>query len=148
MALERGFRRLTLVLSIVVLGLGVAFDAFIVLEPHATVLVTLEDGRKVALERHGPRDYLSESGVSNAGTARPEGASAHGEGRPPLSRRGYVDEHYGCGYSPWSFLLVVGRFDRDEGCGRAGRVPLDRLLHGAGGSPAGSPAPDAQQVKE
>ncbi len=60
MPVERGFRRLTIVVSIVVLGLGAAFDAIIVLEPHATLRVTLEDGRKVILDRHGPKDFLSD----------------------------------------------------------------------------------------
>ncbi len=59
MALERGFRRLVIALSVVVLGLGITLEATI-LEPHAAVQVTLEDGRKVILDRHGPKNYLSD----------------------------------------------------------------------------------------
>jgi hypothetical protein len=54
---ERGFRRLVIVVSVAVLGLGVALDAMI-MNPHATVQVTLSDGRRVTLERHGPKSYL------------------------------------------------------------------------------------------
>lgn len=59
MALERGFRRIVVVLSILLLGLGVALDALF-MEPHATVRVTLRDGRQTDLERRGPREYLTD----------------------------------------------------------------------------------------
>jgi hypothetical protein len=54
---ERGFRRLVIVVSVAVLGLGVALDAMF-MDPHATVQVTLSNGRRVTLERHGPKSYL------------------------------------------------------------------------------------------
>lgn len=59
MTLERGFRRLTMVGSVVILGLGLALDAMS-LWPHATVQVTLKDGRKFTLERHEPRGLLTD----------------------------------------------------------------------------------------
>jgi hypothetical protein len=56
MTLERGFRRLTIVGSVVVFALGATIDAMgPVFVPHATVEVTIKDGRKFILERHGPR---------------------------------------------------------------------------------------------
>jgi hypothetical protein len=49
--LERGFRRLAIVISVVVLGLGFTLDAM-TMRPHATVQVTLKDGRKFTVQRH------------------------------------------------------------------------------------------------
>jgi hypothetical protein len=86
MKVERGFQRLTIVVSIVVLGLGLAIDATIVLEPHATVQVTLEDGRKVILDRHGPRAFLSDR------KSLEEELPDRGELRP---MRVEQDPHYG-----------------------------------------------------
>jgi hypothetical protein len=61
MTLERGFRRLTIVGSVMVLVLGLTIDATgPILAPHATVEVTIKDGRKFILERHGPRAFLTD----------------------------------------------------------------------------------------
>jgi hypothetical protein len=54
MTLERGFRRLTIVLSVAVLCLGVMLDALFTYPSRATVQVTLDDGRQFTLERQGP----------------------------------------------------------------------------------------------
>lgn len=78
MTLERGFRRLIAVVSVLVLGLGITFDA-ITLQPYATVQVTLEDGRKVMLDRHGPKDYLRE--LIDRHELRPIGPPTPGGGR-------------------------------------------------------------------
>jgi hypothetical protein len=59
MTLERGFRRIVIVLSIVVLGLGAGLDALSTL-PHATVKVTLKDGREFTVERHTVKEYLTD----------------------------------------------------------------------------------------
>ena len=51
MRLERGFRRLLIVVAAILLVSGVALDT-ISMSPRATVRVTLRDGRQVDLERH------------------------------------------------------------------------------------------------
>lgn len=56
MALERGFRRIVIALSIVLLIFGIAFDAIIVI-PHTTVRVTLVDGRQEAMAVQWVGDY-------------------------------------------------------------------------------------------
>ncbi len=55
-ALERGFRRIVIVLSGVLLAAGIGFDALI-LVPHTTVHVTLIDGRQETLEVQWVRNY-------------------------------------------------------------------------------------------
>jgi len=63
-AIERGFRRLVILLSIALLVLGIAADAILGL-PHWIVHVTLRDGRAIALHlqwvRHAVEDrtYLA-----------------------------------------------------------------------------------------
>jgi hypothetical protein len=57
--LERGFRRIIIVLSVLLLGIGIVLNVMLV-NPHASVQVTLKDGRKFAVERHGPKDYLTD----------------------------------------------------------------------------------------
>ncbi len=57
MALEHGFRRIVIVMSVLLLGLGITLDATSML-PHATVEVTMKDGRKFTLERHEPKERL------------------------------------------------------------------------------------------
>ena len=56
MTVERGFRRIVIVLSLVLLAAGIAFDALILI-PHTTVRVTLVDGRQTTLEVHWTGDY-------------------------------------------------------------------------------------------
>jgi hypothetical protein len=57
--LERGFRRLTIVISFLVLGLAVAINAigWSSFGPDVTVQATLDDGRKVLLD--GREDHLT-----------------------------------------------------------------------------------------
>ncbi|HLC41882.1 MAG TPA: hypothetical protein VJO34_09685 [Methylomirabilota bacterium] len=57
MALERGFRRILIALSTTLLALGLIFDVMSVI-PHATVEVTLKDGRTFTLERHARKAHL------------------------------------------------------------------------------------------
>jgi hypothetical protein len=57
MKLERGLRRLIVVVSILLLGCGVAFDIDSI-RPRAAVAVSVKDGRTFTLERHGPRAKL------------------------------------------------------------------------------------------
>ncbi len=57
MPLERGFRRLVIIGSVAVLGLGITFDV-IMMTPHATVRVDTSDGRHLTIERHGPKALL------------------------------------------------------------------------------------------
>lgn len=59
MALERGFRRIVIVLSVLWLGLAVMSD-LMTISPHATVQVTLKDGRKFTVERHVGKEYLKD----------------------------------------------------------------------------------------
>src|SRR6058998_499630 len=59
MRLERGFRRIVITLSVVLLGLGIAFDVMIA-NPHATIQVTLKDGRKFTIERHALSEFLAD----------------------------------------------------------------------------------------
>ena len=59
MKLERGFRRIATVLSVALLGIGVALDTFLML-PHATLEVILRDGRSFILERHTTKKYLTD----------------------------------------------------------------------------------------
>jgi hypothetical protein len=57
--LERGFRRIVIVLSVLLLGLGLAIDVGTA-SPHATVQVTLKDGRNFTVERQGSKEYLAD----------------------------------------------------------------------------------------
>ena len=72
MALERGFRRLTIAISILILSLGFSVNiiAFRSYAPGATVQVTLEDGGEVLLD--GPEDYLGNRNVLEELLARHE----------------------------------------------------------------------------
>ncbi len=56
MTLERGFQRIVIVLSIVLLAAGIGFDAMI-LVPHTTVRVILIDGRQETIEVQWVGDY-------------------------------------------------------------------------------------------
>jgi hypothetical protein len=56
-ARERGFRRIAIVISVLLLGLGITLDATSML-PHGIVEVTVKDGRKFTLERHEPKGRL------------------------------------------------------------------------------------------
>ena len=58
MAHERGFRRIVTVVSVALLGTGIAFDA-ISMWPHASVQVALKDGRTFTLERHEPKASIN-----------------------------------------------------------------------------------------
>jgi len=61
--LERGFRRIVIALSLLLVALGVTLDVTSPWWPHATVQVTLRDGRKITLERHEPtREALTHRG--------------------------------------------------------------------------------------
>jgi len=73
---ERGLRRIVTVLSVALLGVGLTLDALSIL-PHATVEVTLNDGRKFTLQRHEPRALLADR--NSLTSALPEEASG-----PPL----------------------------------------------------------------
>ncbi len=61
MAVERGFRRIVIALSGVLLAAGIGFDVMI-LVPHTTVRVTLTDGRQATLEVQWVRDYPTDRG--------------------------------------------------------------------------------------
>ena len=92
MTLERGFRRLTIVGSVVVLALGATIDAIgPVLVPHATVEVTIKDGRKFILERHGSRAFLTD--MDSLRMALPEESWG-----PPRREPGRTE--YAFGYNP------------------------------------------------
>ena len=56
MNIERGLRRIAIVLSFALLGIGAAFDALWML-PHATVRVTVKDGREFTVQRHTPAEF-------------------------------------------------------------------------------------------
>ena len=56
MAVERGFRRLAIVLSCFLLFIGVAFDMIVVV-PHTTVRLTLIDGRQETITVQWVGDY-------------------------------------------------------------------------------------------
>lgn len=56
MAFERGFRRIVIVLSGLLLAVGIGFDVM-TLVPHTTVRVTLIDGRQETLEVQWVGDY-------------------------------------------------------------------------------------------
>jgi len=55
-AVERGFRRLAIVLSCFLLFIGVAFDMIVVV-PHTTVRLTLIDGRQETITVQWVGDY-------------------------------------------------------------------------------------------
>jgi hypothetical protein len=58
MALERGFRRIIIVLSVVIFALGVGFDVITLpARPVSAIVVTLTDGRHVTLH-DVPRDAV------------------------------------------------------------------------------------------
>ena len=71
MALERGFRRVVIALSVVLIAAGVALDVLTML-PHTTVGVALNDGRQETVEVQWPsqattdRQYLAPQ-LSNRG---------------------------------------------------------------------------------
>jgi len=53
--MERGFRRIVIVLSVAILVIAIGMDVTMAV-PDTTVLVTLKDGRQFVLERHaGPK---------------------------------------------------------------------------------------------
>ena len=62
MTLERGFRRLTTAISMLILGLGITVNIIALKSyaPGATVQVALEDGRTVTVEGSQDRDYLGD----------------------------------------------------------------------------------------
>jgi hypothetical protein len=55
-ALERGFRRVVIVLTCFLLAVGIAIDAFLII-PHTTVRITLNDGRQETIEVKWVGDY-------------------------------------------------------------------------------------------
>jgi hypothetical protein len=55
-ALERGFRRVVIVLTCLLLVVGIAVDAFLII-PHTTVRITLNDGRQETIEVKWVGDY-------------------------------------------------------------------------------------------
>ena len=59
MSLERGFRRILVALSVLILLAGITLDA-VNIRPHATVQVTLKDGRKIDMQLHGSKEDLEE----------------------------------------------------------------------------------------
>jgi hypothetical protein len=59
MVLERGFRRIVIALSVLLLVLGM-LEVRSNINYRATVQVTLKDGRKFAIGRHGSKDDLTD----------------------------------------------------------------------------------------
>ena len=69
---ERGFRRIVIALSVLVLGLGIALDVTSI-TLHATVQVLLSDGRKFTVERQGTKGYLTDRELLAYALRRGEG---------------------------------------------------------------------------